>query len=129
MKEHIIGIVNGTTKCERHKIYTDTEVSDRIRRCEFGFRNVGPHVLEHQFKLSKMLENLCPNYIILNFRNYVYDVLYPEAVVWGLQRLYNINYSLAYEKYINGFERSAEELASTLGKNNHHGRMNTCHKF
>ena len=42
--------------------------------------------------------------------NYEHDILYPEAVIWALRKMYNIDFKKAESKYLESFKKTEEEI-------------------
>ena len=76
--------------------------------------STGPLVSEHQEQLVRFLTDLSKKYYKdkpSNLTNYEYDVMYPEAIIWGIMKLdKEITYKKADLKYIKGIVRTDEEM-------------------
>jgi hypothetical protein len=69
--------------------------------------------VEQQQELAKLVLDLSKTYYVTkppSLDQYEYDVLYPEAIIWGLRRMDNMSYTRAERKYEEGFKRTPEEL-------------------
>ena len=101
--------MNETKECERHDKYKSADA--RTRRKELAFVATGPLVLTHQTELVNMLKEICPesHELMHRFSTYDYDVLYPEAVIWALQKMHRTAYARAEARYKSGFELDDEE--------------------
>ncbi|CAF0703869.1 unnamed protein product [Brachionus calyciflorus] len=108
-EEHLISIFTEKTKCTRHASYIEGDLKTRRK---MKFSSPGPLVEDDQQKLAKFINDLSKEKYENkqeNLNSYEYDVLYPEAVIFGLRKMYNLTYSRAELKYKQGFKRTDEE--------------------
>lgn len=112
-KDFIISILTNSLKCDRHSNYINGTLSERK---EMKFKSTGPLVVEDQKKLAEFLIDLSLTYFSdkpMHLKDYEYDVLYPEAVIWGIQHLYGISEKKAISEYEEGFKLTPEEMTKT----------------
>lgn len=109
-EDYIVSVITEKVECNRQKAYFTGDVKNRKA---MKFSSPGPLIISHQSQLADMLESLqkihFPNKPS-HLKNYEYDVLYPEAVIWAIQRLDDVNYKKAELKYKKGFQQTKEEL-------------------
>jgi hypothetical protein len=73
----------------------------------------GPLIDQHQQEVHEIVSNLSKEYFRqkpVHLTNYEHDILYPEAVIWSIQKKFNLNKSRAEQKYLDGFKRTPEEI-------------------
>lgn len=108
-QNYVIDILKKNIECTRNREYL--EGGPAVRKT-MRFERPGPLVLEHQTALAKLLGSLQQTHFAskpAHLRNYDYDVLYPEAVIWAIQKHENLALSKAELKYNDGFTQTSEE--------------------
>jgi hypothetical protein len=111
-KKHVKGIIDGSVTCEENDNYIKCDNSTRRKISELF--TPGPLTVEHQKQLYSMVDELSrenfpdkPTHLV----NYEYDILYTQAVLYGLMKLDpTLTIKKAKVKLEQGFVRTEEEL-------------------